>query len=114
MKDPRYTIEVNGKEYTITNNNQLSDIDAWDGDILNWLAEKADISLQDEHHTALQYIRATYKERQRYPVVRLVAAQIAKKHGAEKGTPQYFYNLFPKGVQQASTLAGVPLKELCF
>lgn len=114
MKDPRYTIEVNGKEYSITNNNQLSDMDAWDGDILNWLAEKAEISLQEEHHTALKYIRATYKERQRHPVVRLVAAHLAEKHGEEKGSPKYFYDLFPKGVHQASVLAGVPVKELCF
>lgn len=114
MKDARYNVELNGKEYAMTNNNQLLDIDAWDGDILNWMAQKADISLQEEHHTALEYIRETYKSRQRHPVVRLVAAHIAEKHGDEKGTPQYFYNLFPQGVHQASVLAGVPVKELCF
>ncbi len=114
MEKLSYTIQVNGKEYSITNNNQLSDIDSWDQDVLNWLAEKADITLQEEHRTALQYIRSTYIDRQRQPVVRLVADQIAKKHGNDKGTPKYFYQLFPKGVQQASILAGVPVKELCF
>ncbi len=114
MSNPSYNIEVNGKEYSLTDQHQLSDTEAWDTDILNWLAEKADVQLQQEHHTALEYIRETYKSRQRHPVVRLVAAHLAEKHGPEKGTPQYFYNLFPKGVQQASILAGVPVKELCF
>lgn len=114
MKNLRHDIEVNGKKYSLTDQNHLSDVDAWDADILNWLAEKAEIKLQEEHRTALEFIRHTYKSRERYPVVRLVAAHLAEKHGPEKGTPKYFYNLFPKGVQQASVLAGVPVKELCF
>ncbi len=114
MKDLRYNIEINGKQYSVTDKNQLSDINAWDADILNWLAEKAEVSLQEEHRTALEFIRETYKSRERHPVVRLVAAHLAEKYGKDKGTPQYFYSLFPKGVQQASVLAGVPVQELCF
>lgn len=114
MRNLSYSIEVNGKKYSLTEQNQLSDMDAWDADILNWLAEKAEVKLQDEHHAALEFIRETYKSRERHPVVRLVAAHLAKKFGPEKGTPKYFYSLFPKGVQQASVLAGIPVKELCF
>jgi tRNA 2-thiouridine synthesizing protein E len=114
MKDLRYEVEVKGKRYLLTDKNQLSDVNAWDSNILDWLAEKADVKLQEEHRTAIEYIREAYTTRDRHPAVRLVAAQIAKKHGPEKGTPKYFYSLFPKGVQQASVLAGVPVQELCF
>lgn len=114
MKNLSYNIEVNGKQYSLTDKHQLLDLDAWDADILNWLAEKAEVRLREEHQTALEYIRESYKSRERHPVVRLVAAHLAHKYGPEKGTPKYFYNLFPKGVQQASVLAGIPVKELCF
>jgi len=114
MKDLSKNVEVNGKQYALTNDNHLLDTNAWDTDILKWLAEKADITLQEEHLTALAYIRATYKERERHPVVRLVADHLAHELGPEKGTAKYFYTLFPKGVSQASVLAGIPVKELCF
>jgi len=114
MKNLSYNIEVNGKQYSLNDKHQLSNVDAWDADILNWLAEKAEVRLQAEHHSALEFIRETYKSRERNPVVRLVAAHLAKKYGPDKGTPKYFYSLFPKGVQQASVLAGIPVKELCF
>jgi len=114
MKDQSYNVEVNGKQYSLTQEDHLLDMDAWDTDILNWLAKKAGISLQKEHIAALEYIRKTYKDRERHPVVRLVADHLARTFGPEKGTPRFFYTLFPKGVAQASILAGIPVKELCF
>jgi len=114
MNDLMYNVEVNGKQYTLTGEGQLTDMSSWDKDILGWLADKADIELKEEHHTALKYIRDNYASRERYPVVRLVADHLGQKHGADKGTQRFFYDLFPKGVGQASTLAGIPVKELCF
>lgn len=114
MNELMYNVEVNGKQYTLTGKDQLTDMNSWDNDILGWLANKEHIELKEEHHTALQYIRDNYTTRQRFPVVRLVANHLAQTHGADKGTPRFFYDLFPKGVSQASTLAGIPAKELCF
>lgn len=114
MEHRSYNIEVNGKQYSLTDQQQLSDMDAWDADILHWLADKAGVKLREEHLTVLEYIRETYRNRERNPVVRLVAAHLADKYGPAKGTLRYFYSLFPKGVQQASILAGIPVKELCF
>ncbi|MFV0439267.1 MAG: TusE/DsrC/DsvC family sulfur relay protein [Desulfopila sp.] len=114
MHDSRYTVEVNGKQYAVTGDDRLLDLEAWDTDILNWMAAKADITLQEEHLAALAYIRDTYKQRERQPVVRLVADHLARTFGPEKGTPKFFYTLFPKGVAQASALAGIPVNELCF
>lgn len=114
MKDLMYNVEVNGKQYTLTGEGQLTDMNSWDNDILKWLADKADIELKEEHRAALLYIRDNYMSRERYPVVRLVADHLRQKYGADQGTPKFFYDLFPKGVGQASTLAGIPVKELCF
>lgn len=114
MKNLSYNVEVNGKQYSLTGQNHLLDMDAWDTDILHWLAEKAGITLGDEHLAALEFIRKNYLERERHPVVRLVADHLARQFGPDKGTPKFFYSLFPKGVSQASSLAGIPFKELCF
>lgn len=114
MKNLSYNVEVNGKKYSLTGQNHLVDMDAWDTDILNWLAEKAGIRLSEEHLAAIKYIRETYESRERHPVVRLVADFLGRQFGPEKGSPRFFYSLFPKGVSQASALAGLPFKELCF
>ncbi len=114
MTDLTYMIEINGKKYLVTEKNQLADMQSWDSDICAWMAEKANLKLQDEHRTALEFIRETYRNRDRHPIVRVVAAHLAKKHGAEKGTLRFFYSLFPKGIQQAVILAGVPLQGLCY
>lgn len=107
-------IELNGKSYLITEENQLADIKSWDENISDWLAEKANIVLKDEHKTALEFIRETYMTRERHPMVRVVAAHLGKTHGEDKGTPKFFYSLFPKGIQQAVILAGVPITGLCY
>lgn len=114
MQDLSYNVEVNGKQYQLSKDDTLLDMNAWDSDILSWLADKAGISLGEEHHAALSFIRETYAERQRHPVVRLVASHLAEQFGADRGTPKHFYDLFPEGVAQASRLAGIPVRELCF
>lgn len=114
MTDLTYNVDINGKSYLITEQNQLVDMQAWDPDICSWLAEKANVKLQEEHRTALEFIRETYRKRDRHPIVRVVAAHLAKIYGPEKGSLRFFYSLFPKGIQQAVILAGVPVQGLCY
>ncbi len=107
-------VEVNGKRYLVTDQNQLTDLNTWDSDIRDWLAAEAQISLSEEHASVLDFIRATYQRRHQHPLVRVITAHIGEKFGPEKGNLRYFYRLFPKGIQQAVTIAGLPLQGLCF
>lgn len=114
MQDQSYTVEVNGKQYQLTKYNVLTDMNAWDADILSWLAQDSGITLNKEHHAVLTYVRKNWAERQRHPIARLVASHLADEYGEEKGTKHHFYSLFPLGVAQAGKLAGIPMQGLCF
>lgn len=114
MASMTYHVDLKGKKYLVTEQYQLANMDRWDHDIRDWIAEKQEINLNEEHISAIDFIRETYARRSQHPMVRVIAAELAQKYGTEKGSLKYFYSLFPKGVHQAVAIAGVPLQGLCF
>lgn len=109
-----YHVEVKDKRYLVTEAGYLADLEAWDDDIRDWLAVQANLQLGEEHLTAIEFIRATYRRRGQHPNPRVIAAAVASRFGDDKATRRYFYTLFPKGVQQAFAVAGVPMQGFCF
>lgn len=114
MATSSYHVEVNEKRYLVTDQPQLVDSNSWDHNIRDWLAEKLNVALSEEHLKVIEFIREVYTKRSQHPMPRVIAADLAHQYGPEKGTLKYFYSLFPKGVHQAVAIAGVPLKGLCF
>lgn len=114
MKTLSHYLELNGKRYLLSNNNQLLDLASWDDQIRDYIAEELDLELSDDHITVIELIRESYKTRKKHPFVRVVTADMAKKLGEDKGTIRYFYNLFPKGIHQAFQIAGLPMQGFCF
>jgi len=109
-----YHVELKDKKYLVSESNYLVNTDSWDTDIRDWLADKVEVSLGEEHIAAIDFIRNTYSKRKRHPNPRTIAAGLAEQYGADRGTLRYFYSLFPKGVQQAFAVAGVPMQGFCF
>lgn len=109
-----YHVRLKEKRYLLTEKDYLVNIDAWDSDIRDWLADKAGVALEDEHRDAIEFIRSSYMKRKTHPNPRVIAADLAQKYGSDKGTLRHFYSLFPKGVQQAFAIAGVPMQGFCF
>ena len=109
-----YHVRLKDKRYLLTESDYLVNIDSWDSEIRDWLAGKAGVKLADEHIEAIEFIRSTYQKRKQHPNPRVIAANLAKKYGSEKGTLRHFYSLFPRGVQQAFAIAGVPMQGFCF
>ncbi|MGB3223646.1 MAG: TusE/DsrC/DsvC family sulfur relay protein [Desulforhopalus sp.] len=114
MKTLSHYLELNGKRYLLSNNNQLLDLASWDDQIRDYIAEELDLKLSNDHITVIELIRESYKTRKKHPFVRVVTADMAKKMGEDKGTIRYFYNLFPKGIHQAFQVAGLPMQGFCF
>jgi tRNA 2-thiouridine synthesizing protein E len=114
MKTLSHYLELNGKRYLLSNNNQLLDLASWDDQIRDYIAEELNIKLSNDHITVIELIRESYKTRRKHPFVRVVTADMAKKMGEDKGTIRYFYNLFPKGIHQAFQVAGLPMQGFCF
>lgn len=109
-----YHVRLKDKRYLVTEKDYLINQEAWDSEIRDWLANKAGVELKQKHLDAIDFIRTTYNKRSQHPNPRVIAADLAKKYGPDKGTLRYFYNLFPKGVQQAFAIAGVPMQGFCF
>jgi len=109
-----YHIKLKDRRYLLTEKDYLINGDSWDNEIRDWLANKAGLELDEEHLEAIEFIRTTYNKRKQHPNPRVIAANLAKKYGPDKGTLRYFYSLFPKGVQQAFAIAGVPMQGFCF
>ena len=114
MRTLSHYLELNGKRYLLSDNNQLLDLASWDENIRDYIAGELDIQLSDDHKKVIELIRESYKTRRKHPFVRVVTADMAKKMGEEKGTMRYFYNLFPKGIHQAFQVAGLPMQGFCF
>lgn len=109
-----YHVKLNEKKYLLTEQDYLANGDAWDSAIRDWLADKEGLKLDQEHLDAIEFIRKTYQKRQVHPNPRVIAASLAQKYGPDKSNLRYFYRLFPRGVQQAFAIAGVPMQGYCF
>ncbi|MBU1568571.1 MAG: TusE/DsrC/DsvC family sulfur relay protein [Proteobacteria bacterium] len=107
-------LELNGKRYLLSDTNHLLDLTSWDHQIRDYIAEKLNLKLSNDHITVIELIRDSYKTRGKHPFVRVVTADMAKKIGPDRGTMRYFYNLFPKGIHQAFQIAGLPMQGFCF
>lgn len=114
MASMTYHVDLKGKKYLVTQQFQLADMDRWDDDIRDWIADQLDITLNEEHIAAINFIRTTYQRRKQHPMVRVVAKALGDQFGEEKGSLRYFYSLFPKGVHQAVMIAGLPVRGMCF
>lgn len=109
-----YHVEVGDKRYLVNENNHLVKMDSWDDDIRDWIADRVEVSLGEQHLAVIEFIRESYSRRKQHPNPRVIAAGLAARYGAEHGTLKHFYSLFPRGVQQAFAIAGVPMQGFCF
>ena len=113
--DPKIsrTITLDSRDYLLNDKFCLKDFSAWDDNIKDWLANKEELTLGNEHMHAVNYLRTIYAQNYRHPALRTVTSELSKQFGASKGTSKYFHTLFPKGIHQAYLLAGIPMQDSC-
>lgn len=108
-------LEVNGTQVELDNEGYLKDPSQWNVDVASAIAAKENIALTEEVWEVVQFVRDYYDERQCVPEHRVLLQELRRRHGKEKATRKYIYNMFPYGYgQQACKIAGmrVPLKLL--
>ena len=93
-------IEVNGKSYETDEEGYLLNLAEWNMDVAAYIAKTENLEMTDNHWEVVNFLREYYDEYQIAPAVRVLTKAIGKKFGAEKGTSQYLYELFP--MDQAS------------
>ena len=108
-------MEVNGVAIALDHEGYLLDPAQWNVDVARALAKIEDIELTDDVWEVVQFVREYYEEHKAVPEHRLLLRELKLRHGKEKATRKYVYNMFPYGYgQQACKIAGmrVPLKLL--
>lgn len=102
--------EINGKTYKIDENSYLQNPDEWNKDVAEYMAEIDGVKLTSEHWKVINFIRDYYQEYQYSPALKVIAKEMGKRLGSEKGSKRYFFQLFPRGpYRQGYKIAGVPM-----
>ncbi len=90
-------------------NGFLTNADDWNRDVAEYLAELEGIRMSDQHWEIAKYLNDYYKRYQIAPMIKILAKEVSKKFGPEKGTTKYLLELYPSGpAKQACKIAGLP------
>ena len=79
------------------------------------IARDENLELTDDRLEIVNFVRTHFEERETIPELRTLLKALRERHGKDKATRKYVYNLFPYGYgQQACKIAGMrkPLKLL--
>ena len=107
-------IEVNGKTFETDEEGYLVNLSEWTEEIAGAIAKVENIEMSENHWEVVNFLRDYYNEYQIAPAVRVLTKAIGKKLGADKGSSQYLYELFPYGpAKQACKIAGLPKPTGC-
>ncbi len=108
------TIEVEGKSYETDEEGYLVNLADWNPAIANYIAKTEDIDMTEQHWDIVNFLREYFEEYQIAPAVRVLTKAVGKKLGADKGTSEYMYSLFPYGPgKQACKIAGLAKPTGC-
>jgi len=108
------SIEVNGKSLDVDEEGYLQNLEDWNMDVANFLAEQEGIDMTDNHWDVVNFLREYYEEYKIAPMIRILTKAIGKKLGPDKGNTKYLYELYPGGpAKQACKIAGLPKPTGC-
>lgn len=108
------TIEVKGRTIEVGEDGYLANLDDWNTDVARYFAEAEGVEMSDLHWEIVNFLRDHYKRYQIAPMIKILAKEIGKKHGPEKGTKRYLCQLYPRGpAEQACKIAGLPGPRGC-
>ncbi len=108
------TIEVNGKSYETDEEGYLVNLSDWNEEVAVYIAKGEEIEMTEQHWQIINFLREYFEEYQIAPAVRVLTKAIGKKLGADKGTSEYMYGLFPYGPgKQACKIAGLAKPTGC-
>lgn len=106
--------ELNGKSYETDEDGYLLNLDDWDKDVANFLAQQEGVDMTDAHWEVVDFLREYYDEYKIAPMIRILTKAIGKKLGPDKGNTKYLYELYPGGpAKQACKIAGLPKPTGC-
>ncbi|MCF7970346.1 MAG: TusE/DsrC/DsvC family sulfur relay protein [Methylococcaceae bacterium] len=107
-------LELGGHSIEVTDQGFLCDLNQWNNQVAEHLAQLEGIVLSAEHWEILLFIRQFYQDYKYLPNARVFAKAIKNKLGNEKASSRYLLRLFPEGpLKYAAKIAGLPKPPSC-
>jgi len=102
-------IILDGKELEITATGFLANLDEWNEQVANIIAEEESITLTDRHWDVINYLRDEFSNnKENQPNTRTMVKDLGKLWG-EKIDTKALFELFPGNPsKQAGRIAGIP------
>jgi len=107
--------QLNDTGIAIDNEGYLLNTEDWSPELAAVIARDENLELTDDRLEIVNFVRTHFEERETIPELRTLLKALRERHGKDKATRKYVYNLFPYGYgQQACKIAGTrkPLKLL--
>jgi dissimilatory sulfite reductase related protein len=107
-------LDINGQLIDTDPQGYLVNLEDWNSDLANYLAEKDNLTLTDAHWEVINLMRDYYQEHSIAPAMRILIKVAKEKLGATKADSKYLYSLFPYGpAKQGARYAGLPKPTGC-
>ena len=106
-------LHINGNTIETDDEGFLVDPTDWNRDVAQAIADELNIEMEESHWEVVEWVRAYYEQNQIVPEARHLLKALRERHGKERASRRYLYQLFPYGYgQQACRIAGTrkPLK----
>lgn len=108
------TLEYQGKKYEVDEDGYLTNLDEWDKDVAQHIADMEDIEMTAAHWEVINFLREYFQKYQIAPMIKILVKEIGKVLGPDKGNTKYLYELYPGGpAKQACKIAGLPKPTGC-
>lgn len=108
------TLEYQGKKYEVDEDGYLTNLDEWDKDVAQHIANMEDIEMTPAHWEVINFLREYFQKYQIAPMIKILVKEIGKVLGPDKGNTKYLYELYPGGpAKQACKIAGLPKPTGC-
>lgn len=102
------TLVVNGSSLETDEEGFLLDPNEWNREVAEEIASQEGLQLTEPVWEIVEFVREHFERNQSVPEARVVLKELAARHGKEKATRKYLYELFPYGYgQQACKIAGM-------
>ncbi len=101
-------LQVNGVTLETDEEGFLLDPGEWSPEVAAHIADGEGLELTPEVWEIVEFVREHFDRNQSVPEARVVLKELSARHGKERGTRKYLYQLFPYGYgQQACKIAGM-------
>ncbi|HEB55891.1 MAG TPA: TusE/DsrC/DsvC family sulfur relay protein [Gammaproteobacteria bacterium] len=109
-----HSFNFKGQPITVHHSGNLVNLEDWDEELAEHMAQQEGIELTDAHWVVLRYLRKFYFQYGITPMVKMLIKHMGEELGTEVSNRDSLYRLFPDGPsRQGSRIAGLPTPQGC-